>query len=128
MEVVDYKGKEEADENEEEIVNNDALEEKSFLERISDLIEALKKVGEYKDDEGLIAFSAVIQMISKKKGVQREMNIVGGDLLKYWSKCIIELKNNNGKRKAVLLKHRSLPQKEMSFEIRETGVFRRGWL
>ncbi|MBU2052673.1 MAG: DNA repair and recombination protein RadB [Nanoarchaeota archaeon] len=63
-----------------------------------------------------------------KKGVQKEMNIVGGDLLKYWSKCIIELKNNGGKRKAVLLKHRSLPQKEMSFEIREKGVFRRGWI
>ncbi|MFH1151714.1 MAG: DNA repair and recombination protein RadB [Nanoarchaeota archaeon] len=63
-----------------------------------------------------------------KKGVQKEMNIVGGDLLKYWSKCIIELKNNGGKRKAVLLKHRSLPQKELSFEIREKGIFRRGWL
>ncbi|MBR9702059.1 DNA repair and recombination protein RadB [Candidatus Pacearchaeota archaeon] len=63
-----------------------------------------------------------------KKGVQREMNIVGGDLLKYWSKCIIELKNNNGKRKAVLLKHRSLPQKELSFEIKDKGVYRKRWI
>lgn len=63
-----------------------------------------------------------------KKGVQRETNLVGGDLFKYWSKCIIELKNDRGKKKAVLLKHRSLPQKEMSFEIRDKGVFRKRWI
>ena len=63
-----------------------------------------------------------------KKGVERETNIVGGDLFKYWSKCIIELKNDRGKKKAILLKHRSLPQKEMSFEIRDKGVFRRRWI
>jgi len=63
-----------------------------------------------------------------KKGVERETNIVGGDLFKYWSKCIIELKNDKGKRKAVLLKHRSLPQKEMYFEIREKGIFKKGWI
>ncbi len=61
-----------------------------------------------------------------KKGVKREMNIVGGDLTKYWSKCIIELQNERGKRKAVLLKHRSLPEKEMNFEIRNEGIFKRG--
>ncbi len=63
-----------------------------------------------------------------KKGVQREINLVGGDLFKYWSKCIIELKNEKGKRKASLLKHRSLPKKEISFEIREKGIFRRRWI
>lgn len=64
-----------------------------------------------------------------KKGVKRGANIVGGDLLKYWSKCIIELKvENNRKRKAILLKHRSLPNKELNFEIRDKGVFRRGWI
>lgn len=61
-----------------------------------------------------------------KKGIKAEQNIVGGDLFKYWSKCIIELRNERGKRKAVLLKHRSLPQKEMSFEIKEKGIFKRG--
>ena len=63
-----------------------------------------------------------------KAGVKKEMNIVGGDLFKYWSKCIIELKKEGNKRKAVLLKHRSLPQKEMSFEIKNKGVFKRGWI
>ena len=63
-----------------------------------------------------------------KKGVERETNLVGGDLFKYWSKCIIELKNDRGKKKAILLKHRSLPQKEMSFEIKDKGVFRKRWI
>jgi DNA repair protein RadB len=63
-----------------------------------------------------------------KKGVQREVNLVGGDLFQYWSKCIIELKNDGSRRKAVLLKHRSLPQKEFGFVIRDKGIFKRGWI
>ena len=63
-----------------------------------------------------------------KKGVQREVNIVGGDLLKYWSKCIIELKQEGSKRKAILLKHRSLANKEMSFEIKDAGIFKKRWI
>lgn len=63
-----------------------------------------------------------------KKGVEREMNIVGGDLFQYWSKCIIVLRNEKGKRRAILMKHRSLPEKEMGFEIRNEGIFRKGWL
>jgi len=63
-----------------------------------------------------------------KKGVERNTNIVGGDLFKYWSKCIIELKNDNGKRKAILLKHRNMPQKEIGFIIKDEGVLRKGWI
>jgi len=63
-----------------------------------------------------------------KKGVEREINIVGGDLMKYWSKCIIELKNNRDRKKAILLKHRSLPKKEMNFVIKEKGIFKRSWI
>jgi|TARA_B100000315_G_C14500257_1_gene551988 DNA repair protein RadB len=63
-----------------------------------------------------------------KKGVTKEVSFVGGDLLRYWSKCIIELKFENKKRKAILLKHRSLPLKEMSFEIRDKGIFRKRWI
>ena len=64
----------------------------------------------------------------RKKGIKPGVNLVGGDLMKYWSKAIIELKNENGRRKAILLKHRSLPQKELSFEIRNSGIYRRGWI
>jgi DNA repair protein RadB len=63
-----------------------------------------------------------------KKNYERNTNIVGGDLMKYWSKCIVELKNDRGKRKAILLKHRSLPEKEMSFEIKNEGIFKKGWI
>jgi len=63
-----------------------------------------------------------------RKGIKKGANLVGGDLMKYWSKCIIELKLENRRRKAILLKHRSLPVKELSFEIKEKGIFKRGWL
>jgi len=63
-----------------------------------------------------------------RQGKEREMNIVGGDLMKYWSKCIIELKNNHGKRKVCLLKHRSLKEKEMGFEIFSKGIRKKGWI
>lgn len=63
-----------------------------------------------------------------KNGTEREVNIVGGDLLQYWSKCIIELRNDRGRRKAILKKHRSLPEKEMGFEIRNEGIFKKGWI
>jgi len=52
--------------------------------------------------------------------------MVGGDLLKYWSKCLIELKGYNNKRKLILKKHRSLPVKELAFEIIRTGIRKRG--
>jgi DNA repair protein RadB len=63
-----------------------------------------------------------------KKGIEKEINIVGGNLFQYWSKCIIRLKNEKGKRKAILLKHRSLPEKEMTFEIKNEGIFRKRWI
>jgi DNA repair protein RadB len=63
-----------------------------------------------------------------KKGLEREMNIVGGDLFQYWSKCIIQLRNEKGKRRAILIKHRSLPEKEMGFEIKNEGIFKKGWI
>jgi DNA repair protein RadB len=61
-------------------------------------------------------------------GKEKGVFMVGGDILKYWSKCIIELKNNRGKRTAVLRKHRSLPEKEMDFEIVNEGIRKKGWL
>ena len=64
-----------------------------------------------------------------KKGIKGKTNIVGGDLFKYWSKCIIELENAaNNKKRAILLKHRSLPEKQMSFVIKDRGLFRKGWV
>lgn len=73
-------------------------------------------------------YSGFLSEEELKKGVEKKTNLVGGDLLKYWSKCIIELKTEGKRKKAILLKHRSLPMKEMSFEIRNEGIFRRGWI
>jgi len=63
-----------------------------------------------------------------EKGSEKQVNLVGGDLMKYWCKCIIELKNPGNKKMAILLKHRSLPIKELNFEIKEKGIFKRGWI
>ena len=64
----------------------------------------------------------------RRKGLKAEMSLVGGDLLKYWSKCIIQLENEGGKRKAFLLKHRSMPQKTLGFEIINSGIRKKGWI
>ncbi len=53
---------------------------------------------------------------------KNRVNIVGGDLLNYRSKCLIEMQSAHGnKRNAILRKHRSLPPREIVFEIREKG-------
>lgn len=61
-----------------------------------------------------------------RSGKERVVNMVGGDLLKYWSKCLIELKNLQGRRTMFLRKHRSLPEKEMQFVIVNSGIRRKG--
>ena len=49
--------------------------------------------------------------------------MVGGDILKYGSKCLIELKKENGKRSLSLIKHRSIKEgKEMEFDIIKEGI------
>lgn len=50
--------------------------------------------------------------------------VVGGDLIKYWSKCIIELRIlGNGIREAILRKHRYLPEgKSVKFVIKNEGI------
>lgn len=70
-------------------------------------------------------YSGFVSEDDWKKGIKGETNIVGGDLFKYWSKCIIELKQDGNRRKAILLKHRSLPKSEMNFEIKNEGIFKK---
>lgn len=55
---------------------------------------------------------------------QNNVKIVGGDLLRYGSKCMIELKNGrNGVRIATLRKHRSIgEEKEANFRIVDKGI------
>lgn len=55
---------------------------------------------------------------------KNKVNIVGGDLLKYQSKCLIELqKTKEGYRKAIIRKHRSIEEnKEIIFKITNRGI------
>ncbi|MEM2933285.1 MAG: hypothetical protein QW622_03735, partial [Candidatus Pacearchaeota archaeon] len=56
-------------------------------------------------------------------GKSKKVVMVAGDILRYWSKCIIELQNlDQGKKRAILRKHRSLPEKEFIFEIIDKGI------
>jgi DNA repair protein RadB len=51
------------------------------------------------------------------------VKIVGGDILRYSSKCLIEMqKLKNGIRLVILRKHRSLPDRQVAFKIVESGV------
>lgn len=52
-----------------------------------------------------------------------EVKMVGGDLLKYGSKCLLELKRGEDFREIILRKHRSLPEgRRMKFRIVERGM------
>ena len=53
-----------------------------------------------------------------------KINLVGGDLLKYGSKCLLELQiTPSGNRRAIIKKHRNLPaEKEITFKIVEGGI------
>ena len=52
-----------------------------------------------------------------------KVKMVGGDMLKYGSKCLIELQKFANCRGLILRKHRSLPEgKELKFKIVQTGI------
>ena len=52
-----------------------------------------------------------------------KVKVVGGDILLYTSKCLIELEPQNGRRRIILRKHRSIAgEKDLSFEIIEKGI------
>lgn len=55
---------------------------------------------------------------------KEKVNIVGGDILKYSSKCLLELQiTPGGNRRCILRKHRSIAdQKEILFKIVEGGI------
>ena len=110
-------------ENEKEILN--------VNRKIAEQMRILSEISRKKNIPVIITNQVYFEFLSEedlKRGVEKRVNFVGGDLFKYWSKCIIELKNENKKRKAILIKHRSLPEKEIGFEIKNEGIFRKGWI
>lgn len=54
-----------------------------------------------------------------------KVNIVGGDVLKYGSKCLIELQMTpTNKRRAIIRKHRSMSERDIVFEIKPEGIYK----
>lgn len=73
-------------------------------------------------------YSEFIKSEDFKSYEDKKVYMVGGDIMRYWAKCIIELqKLKEGKRKAILRKHRSLPEKEFSFIINNKGIEKAGF-
>lgn len=58
--------------------------------------------------------------------LEKEISMVGGDLLRYWSKCLLEIQNDRGRRKLIIRKHRSLPENELYFDIVNSGIKKKG--
>ncbi len=63
---------------------------------------------------------------NEERQTEKKISMVGGDLLKYWSKCLIELQDFKGRRRLTLKKHRSLPIKSFTFEIINEGIRKKG--
>ena len=86
----------------------------------------LNEIARKKDIPVIITDQVYGQFLSQEDfeaGKEKEIVMVGGDIMKYWSKCIIELKNLGlGRKKAILKKHRSLPEKEFQFKINNEGI------
>ncbi len=87
----------------------------------------------------LVSQMKTLAEIARKKSVsvlvtnqiyrwEEENKMVGGDIMKYWAKCHIELTRDDGKRTAFLRKHRSLPEKRFDFQITNEGIRKRGWI
>lgn len=94
-------------------------------------MKALYEIARKRDIPVLITGQIYSEFLSEEdwlSGKQAGINVVGGDLLKYWSKCIIELQNNRGKKLAIIRKHRSIQEKELNFEIVNEGIRKKGWL
>jgi DNA repair protein RadB len=111
------------------IKENDDRKIQEINREVAKQMRALSEISRRQNIPIIITNQVYSEFLSEedlKNGVQKTTNLVGGDLLKYWSKCIIELKNDRGKRKAVLLKHRSLPESEFYFDINNAGVKKRG--
>jgi DNA repair protein RadB len=65
----------------------------------------------------------VINQVYADFEVKDQVKMVGGDILKYSSKCLIELLAYRSCRKAILIKHRSIAEKkEVLFDIIYTGL------
>ena len=100
-------------------------EVKKINKELANQMRILSEIARTKNLPIIITNQVYKEFLSKsdlERGFKPDIFMVGGDILKYWSKCLIELKLEGGKRKLILRKHRSLPQKEFNFYITNLGI------
>ncbi len=105
-----------------------------------DFAEARKDISELQQVNSLLTKQMrLLAEIARKQNIavlvtnqvykwDNETRMVAGDIVKYWSKCLIELVNERGIRTANLRKHRSLPEKSIDFQIQDSGIKKKGWI
>ena len=107
---------------------------RNYKENYSKLINEIRKI-----NFELTKQMRILAEIARKRNIpvlitnqiyhwENERKMVAGDILDYWSKCLIELLNEGGRRTAHLRKHRSLPDKKFAFQIVNEGVRKKGWI
>jgi RecA/RadA recombinase len=90
---------------------------------LANQLRALNEIARKKNIPVIITNQVYASFEESKNNIsEKKVSMVGGDLLKYWSKCLIELSGNNFKRKITIQKHRSLPVKSFNFEIINSGI------
>ncbi len=113
----------------EAIQNKDEIKIRNSNRELANQLRLLAEISRKKKIPVLVTNQIYYGFLSQQdlfEGKEKKSNMVGGDLLKYWSKCHIELKSGLGKRTAILKKHRSLPEKEFSFSIIDKGLKKKG--
>ena len=138
LKPVSFKGQKKAFEKLKELVNSDIgliiVDTISMLYRLE--LGTSEEVYEVNRDLGKQI--AYLSEISRKKDIpvlitnqvyanfdeKGKVNMVGGDILKYGSKCILELQVfRNSLRRAILKKHRSIAEEKfIEFKIVEKGI------
>jgi DNA repair protein RadB len=98
---------------------------KSINRALTRQMRILNEIARKKNIPVIITDQVYGQFLSREDfeaGKPKEIAMVGGDIMKYWSKCIIELQNLEQGKKAILKKHRSLPEKQLMFKINDNGI------
>jgi len=106
--------------------SKDEAKVREINSKLASQMRILNEITRKKNIPIIITNQVYSEFLSKEDfeaGKEKSVSMVGGDILKYWSKCIIELKIlPNSKRKAVLRKHRSLKESEFYFSIINEGI------
>lgn len=91
--------------------------EENLNNQLSHQINALYRVAA--DNNIAVVMTSQVYANMETEGV----NVVGGDIVKYNSKCLLELRNEQG-REAILQKHRFLaPGRSARFVIETVGIY-----